>query len=60
MREAFAGERSGLLEALGGTGRRLSAVFAFKSSRAVDIRRLKVQAVCADMAGVCRQLRKRL
>lgn len=60
MREAFARERGLLLEEVGEKGRSLSLVFSFKGGPGVDIRRLKLPVVHADIAGICRQLRKKL
>jgi ribonuclease P protein component len=60
MREAFVQEESLLLEALAAKGRSLDVVFTFRSGGATEVRRLKLQAVRVDMAGICRQLIKML
>lgn len=56
LREAFSRHEESLLEKLDGSGMSATMILAFKARLQVDIRRLRIHPVSADIAGICRQL----
>jgi hypothetical protein len=56
MREAVAKQREPIWESLKRRSMSASIIFSFKSYTEVDLRRLKVHVVAADIGGICKQL----
>jgi len=60
MREAFARERAVLGQVIQESHRSVSLLFVFKPRRTVDVRRLVLASVHADIAALCRMVNARL
>jgi ribonuclease P protein component len=56
LREAFSRQEESLLEKLQCSGMSATIILSFKARLQVDIRRLRIHPVSADIAGICRQL----